>query len=152
MEQRVDIIHLENGRKTQNFETWNADSFYFYDASGNLAECIARFDLANEDHRDFDRSKVIRVNEIGMPTKDIKRINNQLENELGTKFWKGDLDRFGTNGNQEGILLLPNYNIKQTWFPTGLKTKAEPLKVLIEYNENFYLVDYQNEQLKITNK
>ncbi|MFK2818584.1 glyoxalase [Flavobacteriaceae sp. LMIT009] len=152
MEQRVDIIHLENGRKTQNFETWNADSFYFYDASGNLAECIARFDLANEDHRDFDRSKVIGVNEIGMPTKDIKRINNQLENELGTKFWKGDLDRFGTNGNQEGILLLPNYNIKQTWFPTGLKTKAEPLKVLIEYNENFYLVDYQNEQLKITNK
>jgi hypothetical protein len=152
MEKRIDIIDLENGRKTQNFETWNADSFYFYDGSGNVAEFIVRYDLANEDNADFDISQVLGVNEMGMPTNNVKSINQQLEKELETNFWKGDLERFGTNGNQEGILLLPNYNLKETWFPTTLKIISEPFEATVYNNGKLYEMEFRNEELKITQK
>ena len=128
MEKKTEIIDIENGRKTQNFETWNADSFYFYDASGNIAEFIVRYDLKNNDNSDFEISKVLGINEMGMPTSDVKKINNQLESELKTEFWKGDLKSFGTNGSQEGIFLLPNYEFKDIWFPTSVKIKSEPFE------------------------
>lgn len=152
MEKRVEIIDLENGRKTQNFETWNADSFYFFDASGNVAEFIVRYNLANESNADFDISKVLGVNEMGMPTANVKKANDQLEKELKTEFWKGDLERFGTNGNQEGILLLPNYNVKHTWFPTTLKILSEPFEATIDNNSKLYEMEFRNEKLKITQK
>ncbi len=152
MERRVEIIDLENGRKTQNFETWNADSFYFYDASDNVAEFIVRYDLANESNADFDISKVLGVNEIGMPTANVKKANDQLEKELKTKFWKGDLERFGTNGNQEGILLLPNYNIKDIWFPTIVKIKPEPFEAIIENEKMQYQLTFKNEKIKTMSK
>ncbi len=150
MENRVEIIDIENGRKTQNFESWNAESFYFYDASGNLVEFIVRYDLKNDDKTDFDISKVLGVNEMGMPTTDIQKMNEQLEKEIETKFWKGDLKRFGTNGSQEGILLLPNYEFKEFWFPTSLKIKPEPFEAIIENNGKEYKMEFREEQLITT--
>lgn len=152
MERRHRVVDIENGRKIQNFESWNADSFYFYDGSGNLAECIVRYDLSYQDPADFDFSKVLCVNEIGMPTADVNKINDQIEQDLGTKFWKGDLQRFGTNGDQEGLLLLPNYKLKDTWFPTSLKTKPEPFKAEIVQNGNKYAIEYKDEILKSISK
>ncbi len=150
MGKRVEIIDLEDGKKIQNFETWNADSFYFYDASGNIAEFIVRYELGNEENGDFDNSKVLGVNEIGMPTNNVARINQQLENELNSNFWKGDLDRFGTNGNQEGILLLPNYDLKEIWFPTSLKIKPEPFEAIIKNEKRQYHLEFRNEKVKLT--
>ncbi len=150
MEKRTDIIDIENGRKTQRFETWNADSFYFYDASGNIAEFIVRYDLKNNDAADFDISKVLGVNEIGMPTNNVEKLNNQLQTELKTDFWKGSLKRFGTNGSQEGLFLLPNYEIKETWFPTSKKLSPEPFEALIENNGKEYHLEYRDEKLTTT--
>jgi len=152
MESRVDIIDLENGRKTQNFETWNADSFYFYDASGNVAEFIVRYDLANEESEDFDISKVLGVNEMGMPTANVKKTNDQLQSELDTEFWKGDIERFGTNGSQEGIFLLPNYYLKDIWFPTTIKIKPEPFEAIIENGKKEYYLEFRNEKIKTIKK
>lgn len=151
MEKRVEIIDIENGRKTQNFETWNADSFYFYDASGNIAEFIVRYDLKNDSNGSFDISKVLCVNEIGMPTKNIEKLNTQLELEIKTSLWKGDLKRFGTNGNQEGIFLLPNYEIKDVWFPTQVKIYPEPFETFVENEGKEYLVKFINERIITSN-
>lgn len=148
MERRVDIINIENGRKIQKFETWNADSFYFYDASGNITEFIVRYDLKNNDETDFDISKVLVVNEIGIPTTNVKKINNQLETEIKTTFWKGDIERFGTNGSQEGMFLLPNYKLKELWFPTSIKIKPAPFEAIIENKGIEYKVEFRNEKLK----
>ncbi|MFI0430852.1 VOC family protein [Mariniflexile sp. HMF6888] len=150
MEKRTEIVTIENGRKTQNFESWNADSFYFYDTSGNIAEFIARYDLKNNDNSDFDISKVLGINEIGMPTANIKKTNDQLSNELKTEYWKGDIERFGTNGTQEGIFLLPNYNLKAVWFPTTIKIKPEPFEAIIESREKEYHIEFRNEKIKTT--
>lgn len=150
MEKRTDILTIEKGRKTQNFETWNADSFYFYDASGNIAEFIARHDLNNHDLDEFDSSKVLGINEIGMPTTHIKKTSDQLKTELQTENWKGDMDRFGTNGTQEGIFLLPNYQVKNSWFPTSLKIKPESFEAVIVNKEKEYHLEYKNEKIITT--
>lgn len=145
MEQRVPIVDIENGRKVQRFESWNADSFYFYDASGNIAEFIVRPDLNNAIDTPFDSSSILCVNEIGMPTDNVKKINAELETTIGTQFWKGDIERFATNGTQEGLFLLPNYNLKEVWFPTEINLKLEPLEVTIEHEEVEYALKYSKE-------
>lgn len=150
MEKRTKIIDIENGRKVQNFESWNADSFYFFDGSGNIAEFIVRYDLNNNATGDFDISKVLCVNEIGMPTSNVRKTNELLELGLDTKFWKGDVDRFGTNGSQEGIWLLPNYQYKNIWFPTSLKITPQPFEAIIENNKKECKVSFKNERLEIT--
>ncbi|MEO8774208.1 MAG: hypothetical protein ABI263_02205 [Gelidibacter sp.] len=61
MEKRTEIINIEKGRKIQNFEAWNAASFYFYDASGKITEFMVRYDLKNDDTTDFDASKILDV-------------------------------------------------------------------------------------------
>lgn len=150
MEKRVDLIDLEAEKKVQRFESWNADSFYFYDASGNIAEFIVRYDLNNEIDQDFNIEEVICLNEIGMPTRDVTGTNTALEHYFGTKLWKGDLERFGTNGTQEGLFLLPNYEIKEIWFPTTIKIKPEPFEIQFEHEGRLFFMEYKEEEIKYT--
>lgn len=150
MEKRVPIVDIENGRKRQRFESWNADSFYFYDASGNIAEFIVRHELDNGISSEFNITDVLCINEIGMPTNNVEKTNSELLQNFGTEFWKGDLKRFGTNGSQEGLFLLPNYEIKEMWFPTTLKIKPEPFEIQLENNGERYNMEYKNGKILTT--
>ena len=150
IEERIEVIDVEAGKKTQVFESWNAESFYFFDKSGNLAEFIVRYDLKNESATDFDISQVLGVNEIGLPSKNVTETNRFLEKKLNTRFWKGNLKRFGTNGTQEGLFLIPNYEIKTNWFPTSAKVKPEPFEAIIENEKKEYFVEFKKENIKIT--
>ncbi|MCB9314703.1 MAG: glyoxalase [Lewinellaceae bacterium] len=149
LKKRLLVIEIEPGRVIQRFETWNADSVYFYDGTGNITEFIVRYDLQNESPAEFDNRSLLCVNEIGMPTRNVQALNAQLERELHTPFWKGDLERFGTNGSQNGLFLLPNYEIKTEWFPTDLKITAAPFEAVIEQNGRTYRIDYRDEVLRV---
>jgi len=144
---RVDLIEIESGRYTQWFENWNAESFYFCDPSGNIAECIVRYDLQNESDKTFDQSSLLCVNEIGLPTNDIAKTSTMIQEKVGSTFWKGDQSRFGTNGNEEGVFLLPNYNVKDTWFPTKTTVECSPFVATIEQDGKEVLVDISKDQL-----
>ncbi len=149
--QRTNLMEIEQGRYTQHFESWNAESFYFFDASGNLAEMIVRFDLENESQQSFDQSSVIGLNEMGMPTLDIPMTQERLHALIASQAWKGNEHRFGTNGDQEAIFLLPNYKVKETWFPSNQKITLEPFEVLVENNgEPYYLKFAQGQLIPIT--
>lgn len=150
MEKRTTVINIEDSGKIQRFEHWNADSFYFYDASGNIAELIVRHDLKNLDESEFDISKILGINEIGLPTRNLKTTNDQLIRDLKTEFWKGDLERFGTNGSQEGLFLLPNYKLKDVWFPSSIKIKPNDFEAIIENLGKNYLLLFKNEKLEIS--
>lgn len=149
-EKRGNILLIESQRKIQHFESWNAHSFYFFDPSGNIVEFIARQELKNESNVAFDSNSILCINEIGMPTKDILATNELLERELHSKFWKGNLDSFGTHGSQTGLLLLPNYLLKAKWFPTTIKIKPEPFKVQLDINKISYSMEYKNEFISIS--
>lgn len=154
---RLDIIKIEDERIIQHFESWNADSVYFYDGAGNIAEFIVRYDLKNEYKNEntneiFDLSQIICLNEIGMPTTNIKELNQVLEKELNSKFWKGDFECFATNGTQEGLFLLPNYEIKKEWFPTDLKTEPSPFYGIFEVENYLYAMQFKKEKVIVFDK
>ena len=144
LKERLDIYEIEPGRIIQRFESWNAESVYFHDGSGNLAEFIVRYDLNNETNHPFSESDIISLNEIGMPTNDINALNTQLANTLHTTFWKGDLERFGTHGSQEGLFLLPNYEVKSTWFPSNVKIDLAPFEATVLNEGKTFQVIYKN--------
>ncbi|WP_338792127.1 hypothetical protein [Bernardetia sp. MNP-M8] len=150
---RLDIIKIEDKRIIQRFESWNADSIYFYDGAGNIAEFIVRYDLKNETaKKEFDLSQILCVNEIGMPTKNIREVNQKLETELNSKFWKGDLESFGTNGTQEGLFLLPNNEIKKEWFPTDLETESSPFYGIFEIGSYLYAMQFKKGKVNLFDK
>ena len=149
MGDRTQILEIEVGKHTQHFDSWNADSFYFLDGSGNLAECIARHDLPFSEEGEFSRAELLCLNEIGMPTRDIPKTDKTLSGLLGTGRWKGDQSRFGTHGDEEGLFLLPNYQVKKTWFPTGQKIIPEPFQATVEHQGRKVSVEFKNELLKI---
>jgi hypothetical protein len=45
------------------------------------------------------------------------------------------------------IFFLPNYNLKETWFPTEIKIKAEPFEAIVENNNKKYQVIYSGGEL-----
>lgn len=149
MEERLDLLSDEHAQTIQLFESWNAEAFYFFDGSGNIAELIVRHDLEYENSEPFNYDSFICMNELGMPTTRIKEFNQKLENEMNSFFWKGNFERFCTNGTQEALFIIPNYKLKETWFPTDLKIKTDPFSAIIENDSKLFKVEYKEEQLKI---
>ncbi|WP_196936825.1 VOC family protein [Sphingobacterium hungaricum] len=146
-DQRLETVTLEDGGKTVHFDSWNADSFYFYDGAGNIAECIVRHELKNESGTEFNLSDLLCVNEIGIGTSSIPAFDQQLKKEMDVNLWKGDLTRFAAHGSQEGLFLLADYHMKETWFPTQIKIKASPFEAVIKNNNRQYAVEYKNDVL-----
>lgn len=149
MGERVPIIDIQPGKKTVHFDSWNADSFYFYDPAGNIAECIAHNELDNDSSYAFDRMSLLAVNEIGLGIDNIEKINSILERQCASPFWKGDLMSFGTNGSAEGRVLIPDYNIKETWFPTNIKIEPVPVELLIECKGRLFRLVYSDGELSV---
>ena len=154
LKKRTTIISYENGRLIEPAnKEWNADSIYFLDPAGNILEFIVRYDLKNESTKNsFDISQVLCVNEIGMPSKDLSKINTVLEKELDSKLWTGDLKRFGANGTQNGLFLLVNYEIKKNWFPTETAPYPSPFTGTFESNGNNFNLTFKNEKITLCKK
>ncbi|MBT4776007.1 MAG: glyoxalase [Crocinitomicaceae bacterium] len=149
LNKRVAIISYENGRVIEPAsKEWNADSVYFLDPAGNILEFIVRYDLNNFNHsKSFDLSQILCVNEIGMPSKNLKKINRILVKKLGSKLWTGNLERFGANGTQDGLFLLVNYNTKRNWFPTEVVPAPSPFYGVFESNGLNHQLSYDKEEI-----
>lgn len=148
MEERAEVIKLENGEKVVGFEDWNAVSFYFYDGGGNISEFITHHDLKNDIDKQFAISDVLGISEIGIGTDDIKKLNSLLEEKCQATLWRGDLTRFGANGSPEGKFVMANYKEKETWFPTQIKIQPVPFEIDIENNGKLYRLEYIGRELK----
>lgn len=151
MKNKVEILETEKNNVFSNFEAWNAKSFYFYDGSGNLAEIITHYNLDYQTDAEFDQNSILGISEIGLPTTDIEATNKLLEEKTTSKFWKGDFEIFGTNGSDEGKILLPNYAIKTTWFPTTNKIIPTPFTVILENDNQYSKAIFDNNKLNISN-
>ena len=151
MKNRVEILNTTEENQIAFFENWNAKSFYFYDGAGNLAEIITHNNLAYENDAEFDQHSILGISEIGLPTTDIEATNQLLEEKTTSKFWKGDFETFGTNGSDEGKILLPNYFIKTTWFPTTDTITPTPFTAILENENHYSKVIFNNNKLNISN-
>ena len=149
MKNRVEILNTTEENQIAFFENWDAKSFYFYDGAGNLAEIITHQNVDYQNTKTFNQDSLLGISEIGLPTLDIKSTNQKIEEQTTSKFWKGDFEVFGTNGTDEGKILLPNYLIKTTWFPTNTAIQQHPFELVIESENQKYQINYINKTLKI---
>lgn len=150
LKERLTIVKINQKQETQFFESWNAEAVYFYDGNNNLVEFIARYDLKNDTKTPFDNSQIINVNEIGMSSNNkIAQLNKVLEQHTKSKFWKGDLERFGTNGDQNGLFIMVNNTIKKEWFPTTIFPESLPFTALIEVENSEFNIEFKNEELTL---
>ena len=146
--QKASIYTSKEGKTIIDFESWNARSFYFKDPSGNLVEFIIHNDYkCNLQKKGFEIVDCLGICEIGLPTQNIQKTNTILEENLKSKFWKGDYNRFGTHGSIEGKFLLPNTYIKNKWFPTNQKIQVCNFEVVLTNNETTNKVSFYENNL-----
>lgn len=116
LKQRVDILPFEDNEIIE-FGHWNAKALYFYDADKNIVEFISRKKLKMDSCEVFSSKSILNISEIGIGTSDIKLIYDSINTIKNIDIYDGSFERFCAIGNEEGLFILVNNNIKR-WFPT----------------------------------
>jgi catechol 2,3-dioxygenase-like lactoylglutathione lyase family enzyme len=124
MAARVEVLLLPDGGRIMNFSNWQAESFYFFDSTGNLLECIVRHEQKEEASDTFGANQLLRVSELGIVTKDVPALVDKLRNEHGLlPFVKQPvLENFAAIGEETGLLILSQEG--RNWFPTEVPAKG----------------------------
>ena len=120
---RLEVLPLPDGGRIINFANWNAESFYFFDSTGNLLECIVHHDRQEEASGAFSAEQLLRVSELGIVTEHVPTLVEKLETEHGLlPFVKQPvLENFAAIGDETGLLILSQEG--RNWFPTQLPAK-----------------------------
>jgi len=145
LKDRVEI--LKNGNdEIQHFTGINAKSIYFYDFEGNIVEFISRVNLGILSKDKFSVDNLLNISEIGLATEDIERDYNQLNSIVQLDIFNGTTERFCTVGDQNGLFIFVNKNIKD-WFPTNDKAYSSPFEVTLVEGSKTHHIIYENEEL-----
>ena len=150
LQSRVEILK-EGNNEVHNFAAWNAKAMYFYDNDKNIVELIARRNLGNESIEKFDQNLFLEVSEIGLATDDIGKQVYKLNKVMGVNIFDGGLDRFCAIGNEHGLLICINKEIKD-WYPTNDKAFASEFEIVVEVDKKLFRIMYESEELNILDK
>jgi hypothetical protein len=126
---RTPILRDKTGKEDFHSNTWNADSFYFLDAAGNVLEFIARHTLNNSVIGDFNSGLIQNVSEIGLPSDDVIDWSNELCTRLGlSPYMQEPNANFTPVGDENGLFILPVKD--RIWMPdSGVPAKMLPVTV-----------------------
>lgn len=148
LKERVDIIKDDNS-EIQYFDFWDAYAIYFYDADNNIAEFIARRTLNHESFEEFTEKSVLNICEIGTPTSDLYNVRETLLTEVKLSQYSGDATRFCSIGNENGLFICLNKEIKDFWYPTNEKTFSSDYKISFENESNTFEGEFKNDTLTV---
>ncbi|MBX7044640.1 MAG: glyoxalase [Ignavibacteria bacterium] len=143
MAEKVNLLPTDENSFIANFKNWNAKSIYFFDAAGNIAELISRFDLKNETGEKFNSSQILCVSEIGIVSNDLHSIKQKLINDYKVSdFVKSvNSDTFSAMGDDNGLLILAVEN--RNWYPTTMPSQKSPfqIKFINDLNESYVITE-----------
>lgn len=107
-----------------DFETWNANSVYFFDTDGNLLEFIARQDLNNEESSEFNSNQILNISEIGIVRAKPGEYGKELIEKFDLKLFEKNQysELFTAVGDDNGLLIIVKNN--RIWFPTEIPAKS----------------------------
>lgn len=142
LKSRVDILK-DGDIEIQDFNFWNAKAIYFYDADKNIVEFIARKTLSNESNKGFTTASLLEISEIGVPVNDIETAFNDLQTIVPIKQYDGGIERFCAIGDETGLFICINKNIKN-WFPTDDKANSSEFGLLFEENGEIYQLEFKS--------
>jgi len=131
---RIPLLRDKTGKDEFDSISWNSNSVYFKDATGNVLEFIARHNLKNAESEEFDSSQILNISEIGLPSEDVIAFANKLCAQLGLSVFKQEPNAtFTPVGDDHGLFILPIKN--RIWMPdSGVPAKLLPVKVHGEAN------------------
>jgi catechol-2,3-dioxygenase len=125
MARRTPVLRGEEGQELFHFESWNAHAFYFHDAVGNIAELIARHDLANARPGPFAADDILAASEIGLVVDDVPATVRELEASLGLAVYRPGSDRFAPVGDEHRLLIV-NHRERGWW--EGTPSRPYPVQ------------------------
>jgi hypothetical protein len=127
---RIPLLHDKSGKDDFESRTWNSDSIYFLDATGNVLEFIARHNLQNGENEDFHSRQILNVSEIGLPSENVIGFANEICATLGLSVYKQEPnENFTPVGDENGLLILPIRD--RIWMPdSGVPARLLPIRVL----------------------
>jgi len=132
-----------------DFPWINARSIYFYDLDKNIVELIARDKLKNDSFGSFSFKSLLEISEIGLPNKDIKQIYTPIES-TGIKLFAGNWERFAMLGDEHGMFLAINTDVKDYWIPTNDKIAHSSFTTIIKTEKGAFNMYYNGTQLTLT--
>ena len=117
LKERVDILTFDE-KEIIDFSNWNAKAIYFYDLDKNIVEFIARKNLKVNSNSKFSSKCILNISEVGLVTNKIEETFEKLNTINSVEVFSGDFERFCALGDDNGLFILVNNNLKK-WFPTG---------------------------------
>ncbi|MCB9211698.1 MAG: VOC family protein, partial [Ignavibacteriales bacterium] len=76
----------------------------------------------------FSKESILYISEIGIPTLDISKVFNKINDESDLEIYDGDFERFCAIGNETGLFIVMNYLVKK-WMPTMEEGKPSPFEI-----------------------
>ena len=129
---KLDILPVSEEMLIAGYDSWNAQSFYFYDNNGSILEFIVRFDLQYYSNEAFSSDCIQEISEIGLVVDNVNEKAEELSEEHKVPFFsKGPrLHDFIAMGDDYGLLLVCQN--KRPWVPTNKPAKNFPVTVVDE--------------------
>lgn len=132
MEQKLDILPVENNIPIAVYPNWNAESFYFLDNNGSILEFIVRFDLPYHSKEPFSVNDIVEISEVGVVVDDVNAVAAQLYEKHNLPYFKKGprLADFIAMGDEDGLLLLSQNT--RPWVPTNRPAQHFPVKIKLD--------------------
>jgi hypothetical protein len=132
------VVLLSDGDdRLIQFENWNAQSMYFYDPDQNIVEFIARKNKGITKKGKFSCSKILALSEIGLSSQDLGKFAALLKGTADVGMYSGDLNRFAAIGNEEGLVIAVQPDLKD-WFPNNDKVMNSPFELVFRHSNKSY--------------
>lgn len=147
LQKRVSILK-DGDKEIIDFPAWKARSIYFYDADKNIVEFISRKDHFEPASENFSERNIIGVSEIGMATANVEEKFSFLNDNFGLQKFTGDYERFCAMGDDEGLFIIINKNMKD-WIPTGDEAFASPFEIKFSVEQATSGVAFKNDGLQL---
>ncbi len=135
LQKRTEVLDCE-GDKIADFSNWKAKAIYFYDADKNIMEFISRERIDIESDEAFTPRLIISISEMALATTNIESIYNSIDEIKSIQIFDGDFNRFCALGNDEGLFILIDKNIKK-WYPTMETAYTSDFIIKGDYNFEF---------------
>ena len=143
LQARLKILPYK-GEAVINFEAWNAEAIYFYDADQNIVELIARKNTQPTETAAFGAEQWLGISEIGTPTSTVPTLCARLQ-EQSIPHYSGDLQNFAAMGEEDGLFIVINKE-ERSWMPNNDQAFASPFEIQFQQGTEKHLWRFEEGQ------
>ncbi|UYZ64471.1 VOC family protein [Hymenobacter weizhouensis] len=142
---RVPLLPGPAGGTLVDFPNWNAQSFYFHDATGNILECIARRGSLPSSAGSGLAGMLRGVSEVGAAVPDVPAAAELLHRTGGVPYYPPGprLPHFTPLGDDHGLFILSA--VGRGWMPTGRPAEQHVLRAVVEQSGQQLAVQFSGQ-------